>query len=111
MRETPFPTRPSDVEALTVSEFACALDVNEAVSLDAVCQRFPDDANRALVWFIRFRALMAWRARTDMAVWLQAEPTNAAHARAVAASFELNDDWEFDSERFQSAVQSVARDR
>ena len=110
MRRTPFPAGPSDVVALAVSEFACELDLNESVSIDAVCRRFLDDANRALVWFIRFRALAAWCERRDMAVWLQSEPSHAQHACEVAASFELNDDWGFDAERFRSAVQSAARD-
>jgi hypothetical protein len=42
--------------ALTVPEFTCELDPNAADSFDWVCQRFLDDANRALVCFIRFRA-------------------------------------------------------
>jgi hypothetical protein len=109
MQSTPFPTSPSDVVALTVSEFACGLDLSQSVSIDAVCQIFLDDVNRALVWLIRFRALTAWRERTEMAAWLHAEPTHARHACAVAASFELNDHWEFDAEPFRSAVASVAR--
>jgi hypothetical protein len=95
--------------ALTVPEFSRGLDLNQSVSIDAVCQRFRDDANRALVWFIRFRALTAWRERTDMAAWLHAEPTHVPHACEVAASFELNDDWGFDAEPFRSAVESVGR--
>jgi hypothetical protein len=108
MQSTPFPTSPSNVAALTVSEFACGLDLNQSVSIDVVCQLFLDDTNRALVWFIRFSALTAWRERTDMAAWLDAEPTHARHACEVAASFELNDNWEFDAEPFRSAVESVA---
>jgi hypothetical protein len=109
MRITPFPTNPSDVAALTVPEFTRELDVEGAASLDAVCRRFVDDTNRALVWFIRFRALTAWRERVDVARWLQAEPLHAQHACQLAASFELNDAWEFDPQRFRSAVESVAR--
>jgi hypothetical protein len=109
MRQTPFPTNPSDVVALTVPEFTCELDLNGSVSLDAVCRRFVDDTNRALVWFIRFRALTAWCERTDVGAWLQSEPSHADHACQLAASFALNDDWEFDVERFRSAVDSVAR--
>jgi hypothetical protein len=111
MRTTPFPTSPSHVVTLTVSEFACGLDVRQSVSLDAICWRFLDDVNRSLVWLIRFRALTAWCGRTDMAEWLQAEPTHVQHACQVAASFALNDDWGFDAEPFRSAVASVARDR
>jgi hypothetical protein len=109
MQGTAFPTSPSDVAALTVSEFACELDLNRPVSIDAVCRLFLDDTNRALVWFIRFRALAAWRERTDMAAWLHAEPAHARHVGAVAASFALNADWEFDPESFRSAVESMAR--
>lgn len=108
MQSTPFPANPSDVVALAVSEFACGLDLSQSVSIDAVCQLFLEDTNRALVWFIRFRALTAWRERRDMAAWLHAEPAHARHACAVAASFELNDDWEFEAEPFRSAVESVA---
>jgi hypothetical protein len=96
------------VVALTVPEFTCELELNGSVSLDAVCQRFPHDTNRALVWLIRFRALTAWCERTDMGPWLESQPSHAHHARELAASFELNDDWEFDAERFRSAVESVA---
>ena len=108
MRETPFPSTPSDVVALTVPEFTCALDLSGPVSLDSICQRFAD-TNRALIWFIRFRALTAWCERTDMGSWLQLAPGHTQHACQLAASFELNDDWEFDPERFRSAVESVAR--
>jgi hypothetical protein len=61
------------VVPLTVLEFALDLDLNAAVSLDSVCQRFLEDANRALVWLIRFRALTAWCERADMAPWLRSE--------------------------------------
>jgi hypothetical protein len=111
MRRTPFPTSPSNVVALTVPEFTCELDLEASVSLDAVCQHFVEDANRALVWFIRFQALTAWCERTDVAEWLRSEPSHTQHACELAASFELNDDWGFDADRFRSAVQSGARDR
>jgi hypothetical protein len=111
MRTTPFPTAPVDVVALTVSEFACGPDLNQSVSIDAVCQLFLDDMNRALVWFIRFRALRTWCERTDVAAWLQAEPGHAQHACEVAASFELNDDWEFEADSFRSAIESIAHDK
>src|SRR5687767_8457053 len=79
-RPTPFPTRPSDVAALTASEFACARELHASVSIDDVCQRFVDDANRALVWLIRFRALTAWCDRTETVPWLRAEPVRADRA-------------------------------
>jgi hypothetical protein len=109
MRTTPFPTSPSDVAVLTVPEFACALDLSAPVTIDDICQRFVDDANRALVWLIRFRALTAWCERVDTVPWLRAEPVRAQHACAVAASFTLNEDWEFDADQFRSAVQSTTR--
>ena len=105
MPRTPFPTHPSDVVALTVPEFASGLRLRDTFSIDEVCQRFIDDANRALVWFIRFRALTAWCERTEIALWLSCEPAHEPHACEVAASFELNSDWEFDADRFRSAVQ------
>ena len=105
MRETPFPSHPSQVATLTVSEFTYALDLEASVSFDAICRRFLDDANRALVWFIRFRALTDLRDRTDISAWLQSEPRHIQHVCELAASFELNDDWGFDAERFRSALQ------
>ena len=103
---TPFPAHPVDVVALTVPEFATGLHLHDSVSIDAVCDRFLDDTNRALVWFIRFRALTAWSERTEITLWLSTEPGQAHHACELAASFELNGDWEFDADRFRSAVQS-----
>jgi len=109
MRGTPFPTSPSDVVALTVPEFTSELDLKGSASLDAVCRRFLEDTNRAVVWFIRFHALTAWCERMDVALWLRSEPSHAHHACQLAASFDLNDAWQFDAERFRSAVESVAR--
>jgi len=93
---------------LTVPEFTCQLDSNDMVSIDVVCQRFPEDMNRAVVWFIRFRALTAWCALTETASWLRSQPLRTARACELAASFELNERWEFDADRFRSAVDSVA---
>jgi hypothetical protein len=109
MGSTPFPARPSDVATLTASEFACGLHLQASVSIDDVCRRFLDDANRALVWLIRFRALSAWCERTDTVPWLRAEPLRAQRACTLAASFALNEHWEFDAGEFRSAVHSVAR--
>jgi hypothetical protein len=111
MRSTPYPARPRDVVALTVREFTCQLDASEIASINVVCQRFPEDINRAVVWFIRFRALTAWCARTETATWLQSEPSRTGHACELAASFELNERWEFDADRFRSAVDAVAARR
>lgn len=109
MRRTPFPANPSDVIALTVPEFTCELHLNASASLDAVCERFVDDANRAVVWFIRFRALTAWCERADVSEWLTSDPSHAQHACEVAARFDLNDNWEFDPAAFRSAVESIHR--
>ena len=111
MRTTPFPSRPCEVVTLTVPEFTCELDLNAAVSIDRVSQRFIEDTNRAVVWFIRFRALTAWCDRADIAGWLRSDPSHARHACEVAASFDLNSEWEFDAEPFRSAVESIVRDR
>lgn len=94
---------------LSVSEFTCELELNESVSLDAVCRRFLEDTNRAVVWFIRFRALKTWYERSDVAQWLRSEPSHTQRACELAASFDLNDAWEFDADRFRSAGESVAR--
>lgn len=109
MRATPFPSRACEVVALTVPEFTCELDLNATISFDSVCRRFLDDANKAVVWFIRFRALTGWCEGEGMAAWLRSDPARAQHANELAASFQLNDDWQFDSERFRSAVESVGR--
>jgi len=106
---TPFPANPCDVVTLTVLEFTRELELNELGSLDPVCRRFFEDANRAVVWIIRFRALKTWCDRIDVAPWLRSEPSHAHRANELAASFELNAAWEFDADRFRSAVESVAR--
>jgi hypothetical protein len=109
MRSTPFPASPCDVATLSVSEFTCELELNGSGSLDAVCRRFLEDTNRAVIWFIRFRALQNWCERADVAPWLQSEPSHAGHACELAASFDLNEAWEFDAERFRAAVESITR--
>lgn len=105
---TPFPARASEVVALTVAEFTCELDLNSSGSFERVCRRFAEDANRALVWFIRFRALTAWCEKADMA---RLEAAYQRHACEVAASFALNDDWQFDVEPFRSAIESATAAR
>ena len=107
MRETPFPATPCDVVMLSVPEFTSELDLDASVSLDDVCRRFIEDSNRAVVWFIRFRALKAWCDRMDVAQWLQLDPAHAHRACELAASFDLNDAWEFDADRFRLAVESI----
>jgi hypothetical protein len=108
---TAFPIRPSDVEALSVSEFTCEFGLKGSASLDAVCRRFLDDANRALVWVIRFRAFMTWCERAEIAEWLKSDPAYAHHACELAATFVLSDDWEFDRDAFRAAVELCPRTR
>ena len=104
---TPFPARPSEVVPLTPHEFTGDVDVYGSPSLVLVCRRFLNDENRALVWFIRFKALRAWCTRSDLGLWLTATDADARSAWEVAASFTLNDDWEFDVEAFRGAVDSA----
>jgi hypothetical protein len=112
MYSTLFPTRPIDVVALTVQEFMSDLDMDHAPSLDVICRRFVADANLALVWWIRFGALKAWCTRADMIDWLRtAEAHTSRDLCEVAASLELNDRWEFDAERFCSAVDVMVSQR
>jgi len=107
---TLFPTNPVDVAVLTATEFDFDPQ-SDVPSLDDVCRRFGDDANRALVWLIRFRALRAWCAREGMAQWLDAGARTPRDIREVAAGFELNHRWEFDAEAFCVAVDVMARQR
>ncbi len=108
MTDTPFPLNPADVAALTVPEFTFGGDALTSPSLDAICRRFVDDQNRALVWMIRFQALQTWSARTEVATWLERGPGTARDAFEVAAGFPLNEGWEFDTQRFCSAVDVLA---
>jgi len=110
MIRTAFPATPDEVAVLTPQEFTFDLaDINgnEAPSMDRVCQTFMDDANRALVWWIRFGALKAWCARTDVMARLNSGLMILQDARDVAASFPLNDLWEFEPAPFSSALEAV----
>ena len=107
VQSTPFPARPCDVVPLTPQEFTRELVPTDAPSIDAICQRFVDDTNRALVWLIRFEALTAWRTRPDMAAWLISGATREDRTCELAASFTLNEEWEFDAETFRAAVEST----
>ena len=109
MTSTIFPTRPAEVAVLTASEFALDLEWKVPPSLDEVCRRFDNDANRAFVWFIRFRALQTWWAREDSAQWTTA--ARAAYVWETAASFELNSEWEFDAAPFCLAVDALCNRR
>jgi hypothetical protein len=107
---TPFPTRPVDVVPLTILEFTFAREAADP-SLAEVCGRFPDDANRALVWLLRFSALKAVTANAEIATWLAGAVGSRHDAYDVAASLTLNERWEFDHASFCSAVKAVAAKR
>src|ERR1041385_8912930 len=107
MNRAPFPARPVDVVPLSVEEFTSDLDLAAAPSIDLVCERFLDDANRALVWLIRFTALKTWCTRAETHAWLPSGAGQSQRACEVAASFALNGEWEFDADDFHSAVQSM----
>ena len=107
MSRTRFPTTPNDVAALTVREFTFDLDdldVDDSPSIERICRTFVDDENRALVWCIRFNALKIWCARVDVRAGLHAGSMTLHDACEVAASFTLNDRWEFEADRFCSAI-------
>jgi hypothetical protein len=108
---TSFPVTPSEVAPLTVHEFTSDLDLSRSPSLDDACQRFLNDANRALVWLIRVQALRTWCTRPDMKLWLHNAETNRQSACEAAASFTLNEEWEFDAADFRAAVESLLASR
>jgi len=107
---TDFPTTPGDVAVLTTQEFTFDLDEldgSRVPSMERVCRTFLDDANRALVWWIRFEALKIWRARTDVTARLNSGSMTLRDACDVAASFPLNHRWEFEMNDFCSAIEAV----
>ena len=111
MNHTAFPATPGDVATLTVQEFTFDLDEldgNRVPSMERVCRTFMDDANRAVVWWIRFGALKNWCARTDVIARSTFDSWTSRDACEVAASFPLNHLWEFDSEGFGFAVETWA---
>ena len=107
---TAFPARPRDVVALSVEEFLFDLEMTHAPSIESACRAFAYDANRALVWLIRWRALNALCARSEVAEWRRAGATSRDMCE-VAAAFDLNDGWEFDHERFCEAVEGLIQRR
>jgi hypothetical protein len=107
---TAFPATPRDVATLTVQEFTFhldELDANRTPSMESVCRTFTTDANRALVWWIRFEALKTWSARTDVIARLNSGAVTLRDACDVAASFPLNHHWEFEPDDFCSAIEAV----
>jgi len=109
MNDTAFPVPPQDVAVLTVQEFA--FDLDQVPSLERVCRLFINDANRALVWWIRFEAFKNWCARTDVMTRSTSEAGIVRDACAAAASFPLNHRWEFDPTDFARAVERMAVSR
>ena len=110
MNRTAFPATPDEVAALTPQEFTFDLDDldgTQAPSMESVCRTFMDDTNRALVWWIRFGALKAWCARTDVMARLNSDSMTLQDARDVASSFPLNHCWEFEPAPFDSALEAV----
>jgi len=111
VNQTAFPATPQDVVTLTMDEFACDLDEadwHRVPSMDRVCRVFVDDANRALVWWIRFGAFRSWCATVDVVESSTSDSWTLRDAWEVAASFPLNHLWEFDPRAFASAVETVA---
>jgi hypothetical protein len=111
MNQTPFPATPADVAALTVQEFTFDLDEFDRhgiPSMERICRTFMDDANRALVWCIRFGALKAWRTSPDVIARSTSDLGTLRDACEVAASFPLNPLWEFDAADFGRALDGMA---
>jgi len=110
-RITEFPARPRDVVALSVEEFVFDIEMTHAPSIESACRAFANDANRALVWLIRWRALNTLCARPEVAEWRRAGARTSRDMCEAAAAFDLNDGWEFDHERFCHAVDGLVHRR
>jgi len=111
---TPFPAIPKDVAGLSVEEFTFDLDDLDGPrvpSMERICRTFMDDANRALVWWIRFVALQAWCASPEVMARMTSDARILRDAREVAASFPLNHHWEFDTTAFSLAIDRIAQRR
>jgi hypothetical protein len=109
--KTPFPATPADVAVLAVQEFTFHLDEFDGhgiPSMERICRTFMDDANRALVWWIRFAALKAWRTNPDVIERSVSDPAILRDACVVAAGFPLNPQWEFDAADFGRALDGMA---
>jgi hypothetical protein len=75
---------------LTVQEFTFDLDEFDEdgiPSMERICRTFMDDANRGLVWWIRFGALKAWRINPDVIARSTSDSGILRDACEVAASF------------------------
>jgi hypothetical protein len=113
---TGFPLTPGDVAPLTRHEFACGLDVAAAPPFAEVCERFANDANRAVVWLLRFKALQALKDDPRMASLVHGHSESSRayvdeRVVEVAAILALNEHWEFDAGAFFAAVEALGRRR
>jgi hypothetical protein len=114
MTDTAFPATPADVAILTVQEFMFnldELDTKRVPSLGRVCGAFMGDANRALVWWIRFGALQGWCARANGGPSSSRDAWIVRDACEVAASLPLDHLWAFDERDFASALENLAKKR
>jgi hypothetical protein len=114
MTLTAFPATPGEVAALTVQEFTFDLDEldgNRVPSMERVCRTFMDDANRALVWWIRFGALKAWCTGSEGMARLTSGTVTLRAACEVAATFPLGHCWEFEPDDFCAAIEAVTARR
>ena len=113
---TPFPLKPSDVPALSVQEFTFGCDFDYSPPFADICSRFATDANRAVVWLVRFRALQALKRDGRMLSWIRSQPerrqgTLVDGVFEAAATQPLNESWEFDTYEFCTAVETLAMRR
>lgn len=96
---------------LTVQEFTFDLEelyAPRVPSMERICRTFMDDANRALVRWIRFGALQTWHTSPDVVGWTTSDARILRDAREVAASSPLNHQWESDTTAFSLAVDGIA---
>ena len=92
-------------------EFACALDLDAATSLDVGCQRFLARRREPGTGVVHPlpRADRVVRTRRHGRLADVRPVTRLVNACEVAASFKLNEQWQFDAEAFRSAVESIDR--
>jgi hypothetical protein len=108
---TPYPATPRQVAALGVGEFTVTLAHGTAPTLDHVCGLFAQDANRAVVWLLRYKALEAVSTALETQSWLTAGAYAPVDLYEVAAGHALNERWEFDGLAFRRAVETLAARR
>lgn len=113
--DTVFPATPGDLALLTIQEFTFRIyDVQsrQGPPVEQVRRIFMEDANRVLVWSIRFGALKNWCAtNVDRIEGVNGDSEFLRDAYELAASFPVNAFWEFDPSAFECAVQAMADTR